>query len=425
MSSELLAWMFVAATVVAAAFFNGAEMGLISVNRLRLRQAAERGSGTALVLRRLLDRQEAVLTTCLLGINFFTVSGAAVATSLLEHRMGDAGALLATILMTVAHVIFAEIMPKALFRQLADQLMLLAAPILRLVLLLASPLVGAITAAYRLFLPGPRSLFVSREELLVLVREATQEAGSRFRERKMLESVFDFSETVAREVMIPLSDVVAIDEQAPRQAFLDLVRRHGHTRIPVYRQRPDRIAGFVNVFDLLVDQAPQPRVADYRRDIPIFPDSKRIDRLLRDLQARRASMAAVVNEFGMVIGIVTVEDIIEEIMGELTDEHEEAAPRIRRVAPDAYLVDARTDVDDLNQELGLALPKERYDTLGGLLLKRFGRVPRPGESVRFRGVRLRVEEADDYAVRWVRLSRSGRDQETRGKGIVEAGPGAS
>ncbi len=423
MSAEFLAWAYVLISIVGAAFFNGAEMGLVSVNRLRLRHLVERGSRSALVLRDLLVHQEAVLSTALLGNNFFTISGAAVATSILEQRMGNAGTLLATIGMTAAHVIFAEIVPKAIFRQLADRLMPAVAPVLRLAVAVASPIVGTIRAGYRLFLPGPQSLFVSREELLLLVREASQEAGSRFRERKMLESVFDFSETVAREVMIPLSDVVAIDEQAPREALLDLVRGHGHTRIPTYRGRPDRIAGFANVFDALYDREPRPRVADYRRDIPIFPDSKRIDRLLRDLQARRTSMAAIVNEFGMVVGIVTLEDIIEEIMGELADEHEASAPKIRPVARGVYLIDARTDVDDLNQDLGLGLPKERYDTLGGFLLKRFGRVPVAGESLRFRGMRFRVEEADAYAVRWVRLSRGDEDADAENGAAAARGSG--
>jgi CBS domain containing-hemolysin-like protein len=316
--------------------------------------------------------------------------------------------------MTSAHVVLSEIVPKAIFRQLADLLMPILAPALRLAVALFSPVVTALTGAYRLFLPGPRSLFVTREELLLMIKEASRDAGPRFRERKMLESVFDFSGTVAREVMIPLSDVVTIDEDSPREALLDLVRQHGHTRIPVYRRRTDRIAGFVNVFDILYDREPRPAVRDYRREIPIYPDSKRIDRLLRDLQERRTSMAAVVNEFGSIVGIVTVEDIIEEIMGELLDEHEEPAPKIRQVAPHAYLVDARTDIDDLNEELGLGLPKERYDTVGGLILKRFGRIPQPGEVTRIRGVEFRIEEAHDYGIRWVRLSLEGR----RGK----AGP---
>ncbi len=383
-------------------------MGLVSVNRLKLRHAVQRGSAAARSLRRLLDRQETVLTTTLLLNNLFTISGAAVATYVFDQTLGESGILVATITMTAAHVILSEIVPKAVFRHLADQLMPLLAPVLRAAVTLLSPVVGILTAIYRRLLPGPRSLFVSREELLLLVKESSRDVGSRFRERKMLESVFDFSETVAREVMIPLSDVVTIDEAAPREELLDLVRRHGHTRIPVYRRRPDRIASFVNVFDLLYDREPRPRVADYTRQIPIFPDSKRIDRLLKDLQARRASMAAIVSEFGMVVGIVTVEDIIEEIMGEILDEHEETAPKIRQVAPLTYLVDARTDVDDLNQELGLDLPKDRFDTLGGLMLKRFGRIPQAGEVTRVRGVQLRVEEADEFTIRWVWLRLEGK-----------------
>jgi CBS domain containing-hemolysin-like protein len=404
------AWSYVLFSILLAAVFSGAEMGLVSVNRLKLRQAVERGRPAARMLRRLMDRQEAVLTTTLIMNNLFTISGAAVATYLLEQRLGESGALVATAVMTSAHVVLSEIVPKAIFRQLADQLMPALAPLLRAAVALLTPIVATLNAIYRRFLPGPRSLFVSREELLLLVKEASREVGSRFRERKMLESVFDFSETVAREVMIPLSDVVAIDETATVPELLELVRRHGHTRIPIYRRRPDRIAGFVNIFDVLYAREPRESVQDYRREIPIFPDSKRIDRLLRDLQARRASMAAIVNEFGMVNGIVTVEDIIEEIMGEILDEHEEIAPKIRQVAPETYLVDARTDVDDLNQELGLDLPKDRFDTLGGLVLRRFGRVPTAGESTRLRGVQLRVEEADEYAVRWVWLRIEGRSR---------------
>jgi len=404
MSPDFLSLLFLLASILGAALFNGAEMGLLSVNRLRLRQSAAQGHRGAIILQRLLEHQEAFLSTTLIGYNLFTISGAAVATSLLEHRIGHNGAILATVIMTSAHVVLSEIVPKAIFRQLADLLMPPLAPLLRLAVLFFSPLVAALTGAYRLFLPGRRSFFVTREELLLLVKEASLEPGSRFRERKMLESVFDFSETVAREVMIPLSDVVTIDEGAPREALLDLVRQHGHTRIPVYQRRPDLITGLVNVFDLLYDREPRPTVRDYRREIPIFPDSKRIDRLLRDLQARRTSMAAVVNEFGTIMGIVTVEDIIEEIMGELMDEHEEPAPKIRQVAPKDYLVDARTDIDDLNEELGLDLPKERYDTVGGLLLRRFGRIPRPGEVTRIRGLQFRIEEAHDYGIRWVRLS---------------------
>jgi CBS domain containing-hemolysin-like protein len=401
---------YVLFSIFLAALFNGAEMGLVSVNRLKLRHAVQRGSASARSLRRLLDRQEAVLTTTLLLNNLFTISGAAVATYVFDQTLGEPGIVAAMITMTAAHVVLSEIVPKAIFRHLADQLMPLLAPVLRAAVTLLSPVVGILTAIYRRLLPGPRSLFVSREELLLLVKESSRDVGSRFRERKMLESVFDFSETVAREVMIPLSDVVTIDESAPREELLELVRRHGHTRIPVYRRRPDRIASFVNVFDLLYDREPKPRVADYTRQIPIFPDSKRIDRLLKDLQSRRASMAAIVSEFGMVVGIVTVEDIIEEIMGEILDEHEETAPKIRQVAPHTYLVDARTDVDDLNQELGLDLPKDRFDTLGGLLLKRFGRIPQAGEVARVRGVQLRVEEADEFSIRWVWLRVEGKKE---------------
>lgn len=409
MSTVELGWAFVVLSVIGAGFFNGSEIGMLSVNRVRLRQAAARGAHRARVLDALLEDRERLLATSLVGVNLFMIAGSAAATWLLERVYPARGAALATGLMTAAYVLLAELLPKAVFLQLSDRIMPAIAPGLRVAMvLLKLPVDGMVQGFRRVLGPGERrSPFVSREELVQLLKDSNRDLGLRQRERKMLQSVFDFTSTVSREVMIPLADVAVIEASAPVALWRRLVQERGHTRIPVYRGRPDRIVGFVNTFDLLYASEPRGAVEDYLRPIPIVPDTKRIDRLLSELQQGRATMAAVVNEFGTVIGIVTVEDIIEEIMGEIVDEHEERLQKIREVAPGTYLVDARTDIDDLNQELGLELPKERYDTLGGLLLRRFGRVPRAGETTSLLGVRFRIEEAHPYGVTRVRMRVTG------------------
>lgn len=404
MSAVEIGWAFVLLTVLGAGFFNGAELGMLSANRARLRQAAERGLPRARLLERLLEDRERLLATSLIGVNLFMISGSAVATWLLRTSHGDRGGAIATVVMTIVYVLLSELVPKAAFMQRADHVMPAIAPVLRAaIVLLKLPVDVMLSGFHRVLGHGGGSPFVSREELLQLVKDADRRSGLRQRERKMLQSVFAFTRTVAREVMIPLADVVAIDASSPVEHWRQLVQQSGHTRIPVYRERPDRVVGFVNTFDLLFGAEEHPGVADYLRPIPIVPDTKRIDRLLAELQEQRATMAAVVNEFGAVIGIVTIEDIIEEIMGEIVDEHEERLQKVREVAPGVYLVDARTDIDDLNDELGLELPKDRYDTVAGLLLRRFGRVPRAGESTALLGVSFRVEDAHAYGVTLVRL----------------------
>jgi CBS domain containing-hemolysin-like protein len=338
------------------------------------------------------------------GVNIFMIAGSAVATWLFETQWGEGGAVLATVIMTATYVLFSELLPKAIYLQLADRIMPAIAPVLRVAIeVLRLPVDLMVNGFRRILGGGERSPFVSREEIVQLVKDSSRASGLERRERKMLQSVFEFTRTVAREVMIPLADVVAIDDSAPVGLWRRLLHERGHTRIPVYRGRPDRVVGFVNAFDLLYETEPRGSVQEYVRPIPIVPDTKRIDHLLAELQQSRATMAAVVNEFGAVIGIVTIEDIIEEIMGEIVDEHEERLQKIEEIAPGIYLVDARTDIDDLNDELGLTLPKERYDTLGGLLLRRFGRVPSSGEQTSLFGVRFRVEEAHAYGINRVRL----------------------
>jgi magnesium and cobalt transporter len=204
--------------------------------------------------------------------------------------------------------------------------------------------------------------------------------------------------------MIPMNRAVALPAGTSCAAWREEVRRHGYTRMPVYETQRDRVVGVVNIFDLLYDPQPGDAVDAYVRQAPIVPDSKRIDRLLVELQKARHSMAVVVDEFGACRGIVTVEDIVEEIVGEMEDEHEVDRPKLRRLAPGVYVVSALTDIDDVNQDLGLQLPKGRYDTVGGLVLKRAGRVPRVGERFTLHGAVFEVLDAHPYGVRSLKLT---------------------
>jgi putative hemolysin len=405
----------IAMALLASAFFSGSETGLVSVNRIRLRGRVRMGHSGAAHLARLLDKQEKALSTVLIGNNIAIIWGSAAATVIAGHNLAAGGAAVATGVMTALLLVFGEIIPKSYSRARVDTVMLRASRLLYAMTIVLKPLVELASLftglLFLVFRKQRTSTFVTREELRLIVRESGRAGVLRLWQKRMLEGVFDLGSTVVREVMIPLPDVISISEDSSVEALKVVLRSKGHTRYPVYRGRVDEIVGLLNAFDVLFDQRRTPPRASIRpfvRPIPVIPETKRIDVLLYELQRERASMAVIVNEFGACIGIVTVEDIVEEIMGEMTDEHERVAVKIRPLGGGVYLMDAKTDIDDINEELELKLPKERYDTIGGLVLKRLGRIPKPGERVTVGGITFEVMGVHKFGIKTVKAILPGK-----------------
>lgn len=397
--------------LLASAYFSMVEIALISASRLRLRQEAREGSVGARLALSLLSDRERVLATTLVGINLANLTVGALATSLL-HRALTAWAawkvnLLATGGATLVILVGAEIVPKVYGRQRADKVLTSLARPITATEQLFIPLTGALRAYVGLLLRilrrRPRSPLLTREDLRLLVHEVKGEGGDGRKENKMLRSILDFGETTVREVMVPMPEVVSLERQATGDQLRALVRRHGFTRMPVYERRVDQVVGLVNIYDLLFDPQPKESVEKYMRPVTLVPETKRIDRLMVEMQRERQTMAVVVSEFGSCIGVVTMEDIVEEIVGELEEERESGVPKIRPAGHRTWLADALTDLDDVNEELGCELPKGRYDTIGGLVLKHFGRLPRRGESFEISGVKVEVLDTHPYGVRTVKL----------------------
>ena len=409
-------WVALLLTVVCSALFAGLETGVVTLNRVRLRVLAGRGDARAKELLSLLDRPERVLTAFLVGNTLCNVAGGALATTWAASQLGEtAGSVAATVVMTSVFLVFSEILPKIYFRRRAMETVPRMLWFVRLskflfhpVVLLASSVFGRMKGA------SGRSPFVTRDELRQLVREAAGRLGAG--EKRMLEAVFDFGHTTAKEVMIPLPEVVSLPEETPPAELLETVRVQRFTRIPVYRERPDHLTGVVNVFEVLYDEARKVSLKEYAQPLQVVPDGQKIARILLDLQHRRESMALVVNEFGACVGIVTLTDIIEEIMGELVDEHEEFSTPIQRVG-DAYMLEAGLDIDDLNEALGLGLEKRGFETVAGLVLEKLGRIPRVGEHIVINNLDFEVLATHQYGLRRLKM----RVKETPEEGSGDAG----
>jgi CBS domain containing-hemolysin-like protein len=396
------------ACIVGSAFASASEIALVSASRIRLQHLAVKGVRAAGRALPLLETKEQILAATLVVNNLCNISAGAITTFALERRIGSLGPLAATISVASILLLFAEIVPKTYYRHHAERLLLLSAPIWKVLSWALLPITlvtqAFATLLFRVFGKPPRSVFTTREEIKLVVEEAVEQGGLREHEHEMLESALDYADTLTREVMVPISEVVLIPETASTEELIEATRNAGYTRLPVYRDRVDRIVGLVNIFDVLYDADRKPSARDYMRPARLVPDTKRIDLLFLEMQRERESLAIVVNEFGACIGIVALEDIIEEIFGELTDEHETGAPEIRKLGPGRYRVSARVDIDDLNDETGLDLAKAGFETVGGYVLHRMGRIPRRGDTFTDGAIAVRVLDADRYGVRAVEIA---------------------
>lgn len=406
--NPLLLIPFVFALLILQGFFSGSEIALISVNRLKVRHQSEKGGRAGLLVEGYLANPENFLATTLVGTNLVVITNSALATWIFTALWGERAGYLAALLIISLSLLFGEAIPKVLFQQNADNLAFKVAQPLDLCRKLLSPLTFFITKAAHLlispFSKGPsKSPFVSREEIRSLLQKDEEVTILEAEEKKMIHRIINLGDTTVKEAMIPLIEVVALDKKTAVKEAIAVVAEHLFSRFPVYEERIDNMIGIVHAFDLFSAPDKEGSLAPLLRPAFYVPESKRADDLFREFQRERTQMAIVVDEYGGVEGIVTLEDLLEEIVGEIEDEYDEPTPSLRRLPDGSYLVDARTEVDRLNEELNLNIPKGEYSTLGGFLLSLLQRIPHAGEEVHHKGLRFLITEVDKKSILRVKV----------------------
>jgi CBS domain containing-hemolysin-like protein len=404
-----LVWLALACLLVTA-FFSAAEMAFIAANRLRLRHLAEEGSRTAARYLEDFRRPERVLSTAMMGVTIAHIVASSAVTFALLPVLGAWAPWVVTAALTPVMLVFGEIIPKAVAREWATTLILrLYAPI-RWASALLVPFVWAtntIVSALLRFFGGPRAdsrHFVSREELKALLAMEPDEADVTTVEAEMIDKIFDLGDTTVREVMVPLVEVAMLPESATPADAIALIAQRGFSRIPIYAQRETDIVGVVASMDLLKRGADVATLAELRRPVSYVPETKRIDDLLREMQRSRNHLAVVVDEYGGSTGVVTLEDILEQIVGEIQDEHDRAPASVDRLPDGSYWVAARTNIEELNEALDWNLPKHDYETVAGLVLATLHRIPRMGEEFQVGGYTITVLDADARHVKAVKIA---------------------
>jgi putative hemolysin len=405
-----------AGCLVVQAFFAASEIALVSADDLKVRAGSEGGHARSRVLGELLTNRDRLLALTLTGTNLATVVAAVVFTSFLHHNRPHL-VYLAPFILTPITLVLGESIPKLLTLMKPHAFALFAARPLRFLATVLAPLLYAETLLSRLMrrLAGvpadAESVFLSREDLARLMRRRPSDASAPSHddilpaEQLMISRIFRFSQAEARKAMVPLVGVDAVPEETSLAAAIETVRREGFSRIPVFRRRITDIVGVVHVFDLL--QAPDLSrpVSDIMRPVSYFPESMPLDEALVAMQRTGENLAVVVDEYGGSAGILTLEDLIEEIVGDIEDEHDLREELAKVVSPRVLSVVGRAPITELNERFGLKLSEaDEYATIGGLVVERLGHIPKPGEKLGEGELTITVTRSDARAVREVILT---------------------
>jgi putative hemolysin len=406
------------------ALFVAAEISLVAVRRTRVDQMADDGSKQAAAVLRLKDDPGKFLAVSQLGLTvlgFFASAFAAV--TLVEHltaflegfeplRSSAAGVslVLVTLALALFTIVFGELVPKSIALAYVERVALASARPIELIARVLSPVIGGLTWATRLVTRSvganvSRESQMTADELRLIIERGGEEGILEAEEEQMINAVIELGSRRLHEVMVPRIDIAALPLDATFDQLVDTIVSEGHSRIPIYDESVDEVVGILYAKDLLrvlqVPPAERPSLRSMLRPPVFVPESMSIDDLLHEFQRRKVHLAIVLDEYGGTAGLATIEDLLEEIVGEIQDEYDTEEPMVVRLSEDEARIDGRADVGDLGETFDMELELEdedEYDTVGGLIFHRIGRVPKPGDEVRVDGLTLTVESLDGRRV---------------------------
>ncbi|GGK89250.1 hemolysin family protein [Deinococcus radiotolerans] len=413
-------------------YFVAVEYALVSVRRTRIDQLAEEGNATARIVQRVLGRLDLYIAAVQLGVSMMSLLIGFVAEPAIEHlseplflRAGlpeqylkPVAFALAFILSTTFHIVLGELVPKSAALQKSEQLsMAMVRPLVaftavfRPVILGLNALGGVVLRLLGLKAVAGHHTAYSEEEIRMIVSASSQEGVLEDDEKELVYNVFDLSDTTVREIMTPRIDMVVVDGASPLRRLLELKGEHGYSRVPVFQDTPDNIVGIVHTGDVLLhlDALDHTLIADVMRPVFFVPEGMKIKDLLAKMRDKKSHLSIVVDEFGGTSGLVTLEDALEEIVGEIYDEtDEEEVPMIEVISEGVYLMDASLTVGEVEERLNANIEdgEGEFDTLSGFMTSHFGDIPEVGQNFTHNGWAFTVEDADQRRVNRVRVERA-------------------
>lgn len=428
-NSILFQLLFLAFLTLVNAFFAGAEMAVVSVNKNRIKVLADEGSKRAALLQTLFEDSTKFLSTIQVAITlagFFSSASAATGISqVLGGWIAQFGipysntiaVVVVTIILSYFTLVFGELVPKRIALQKAEAFSLFVVQPIYIISKILSPFIKLLSLSTNGFLHliGMKTEnleeAVSEEEIKKMLETGSENGVFNEIEKEMINSIFSFDDKTAKDVMVPRREVFAIDIEEPLEKSLDEILETRHSRIPVYEEQIDNIIGILQVKDVMIEARKKSfEEVDIRallKEAFFVPDGKSTDELFREMQKTKNRMAVLIDEYGGVSGILTVEDLVEEVMGEITDEHEEEVVELQKIGEKEYLLDGSILIEELNEKLNLKLETENYDTLSGYLIEELGYIPKDSGQCELDadGVHFKILEVKEKRIRkvWMKI----------------------
>ncbi len=428
-NSILFQLLFLAFLTLVNAFFAGAEMAVVSVNKNRIKVLADEGSKRAALLQTLFEDSTKFLSTIQVAITlagFFSSASAATGISqVLGGWIAQFGipysntiaVVVVTIILSYFTLVFGELVPKRIALQKAEAFSLFVVQPIYIISKILSPFIKLLSLSTNGFLHliGMKTEnleeAVSEEEIKKMLETGSENGVFNEIEKEMINSIFSFDDKTAKDVMVPRREVFAIDIEEPLEKILDEILETRHSRIPVYEEQIDNIIGILQVKDVMIEARKKSfEEVDIRallKEVFFVPDGKSTDELFREMQKTKNRMAVLIDEYGGVSGILTVEDLVEEVMGEITDEHEEEVVELQKIGEKEYLLDGSILIEELNEKLNLKLETENYDTLSGYLIEELGYIPKDSGQCELDadGVHFKILEVKEKRIRkvWMKI----------------------
>lgn len=394
-----------------SAFFSASETALMSLSKIRLRHLEDAGVKNAELVNKLLEHPNRLLGAILVGNNLVNIGASALATSIIMKLTGASGVLWATLTMTVLILIFGEITPKSLAALHSEKWALFLGPFLKLVVIILTPVTRIVTfitdGLIRLTGNDPKEArpFITAEELRTILTVSQEEGVLEGDESKMISNVFDFGDSQAKDAMTTRTDMIVVDETTSFDDVVELFRAEQYSRIPVYQDTIDDIIGVLYIKDMILNQVTRENfnILELMREPYFTYEFKKTKELFEDMRDKRIPIAIVLDEYGGTSGIVTMEDLVEEIVGDISDEYDIQDMEIIEIRENEYVVDGSTRIDDVNETLGTDIQSEDFDSIGGYVLGEIGDLPYEGEIIEKDGITFKAEKVDKNRIERLRI----------------------
>ncbi|AYD06185.1 HlyC/CorC family transporter [Clostridioides difficile] len=406
--NNLIQIIFLIVLLIGSAFFSASETALMSLSKIRIRYMQDEGVKGAKLVSSLIENPNKLLSSILVGNNVVNIAATSISTSLFIGLMGEKGVALATAVMTVLVLIFGEITPKTIAANNSEKVSLLVSKPIKAIIFILRPIVwifniitNIIFKLFGITNKGAKS-FITEEELKTMVNVSHEEGVLEMEEREIINNVFEFGDMQAKNAMVQRIDMVAIDMEDSYDEIIQVFKTEKLSRMPVYEETIDDIVGILNIKDIIFlsdEEIESFDIKNYMRE-PFFTyEFKKITQLLEEMKLEKSQMAIVVDEYGGTSGLLTIEDLVEVIVGDIEDEYDEEEDEIQVIKEDEYIVDGSTKIGDVNELIGVNLESEEFDSIGGFIIGHLSRLPEENEVIEVDNIRFCIESIEKNRIK--------------------------